>query len=106
MSIDKNTLTQIKELTPRQLKEYQKIVKFFALLGVNEQELINLIDLAKHYPEFVKKVNQVLTDQKYINDQIVELMREIRKEKAPIMKSIHEFNKKGAVLNPYPYDEN
>lgn len=98
--MEDNLVDKISQLSEEDLVFYKKLIKFFEFLGISSEDLANFVNLAKNLPELISKINAVLNDQKFINEQFMKLSKkgiDIDQNSNPL----DEFNKERQRLNIY-----
>lgn len=88
-------VNKIKNLSQEDLVFYKRMISFFDLLGIDEKTLANLPLLLKTYPEFVERINMVISDQNLINEKLNKANGEERSVSQPF----EELNKEREYLN-------
>lgn len=88
-------VNKIKNLSQEDLVFYKRMISFFDLLGIDEKALANLPLLLKTYPEFVERINMVISDQNLINEKLNKANGEERSVSQPF----EELNKEREYLN-------
>lgn len=65
----------IKELTSEDLAFAKKMLNFFALVGISQSDLKLLFELVKSQEKIIKTMNQIIADQKAINQRLDSLTK-------------------------------
>ncbi len=95
-----NIVNKLKNLKQEDLEFYQKLISFFETIGISTDDLVSLVKLIKAFPEFINKINQVLADQKVINEKYDNFIKNGNK-KEEMSNPLSAFNKEVTRLKPY-----
>lgn len=101
--MNKATIEKIQNLKNEDLEFYQKLLSFFDFLGIDAKSLENLVNICATFPEFVTKINQVLEDQKKINEtynKFINQTNESGKKDKP-KSPFDDLNRENERLNVY-----
>lgn len=94
-----NIAEKIKNLKTEDLEFYQKLIGFFECIGITTTDLEQLVLLVKTFPEFLKKINDVLDDQKLINEKYDAIIHPEDKKDTTKYNPFDELNKASERLN-------
>lgn len=84
----------IKNLTQEDVDFSKRILRFFELIGVKEEDIKLLVELAREKEKIIKNVNSIAKDQEVINSKL-----------ATISKSFEDLkNRESGKLNVTKYD--
>lgn len=75
--MDKQTIERLASLKQDDLEFYQRMIAFFKLLGVTEEDLANVVEMCRNWRKAVEVVNLVAQDQKETNKAINEMKGDI-----------------------------
>lgn len=100
-------LQAIKNLTSDDLLFAKKMVSFFELLGITQNDLALLMQLVNEKDKIIKTMNQIIADQKVINQKIESLAKTIEEMKSKGTSAykkdkfdpISELNKSALMFN-------
>jgi len=71
--MEKQTIEKLARLKQEDLEFYQKMIGFFSLLGIDEGDLADFVEMARNWKSAVEIVNRVAGDQAIINRQLNEI---------------------------------
>lgn len=91
-------ITKIKNLQNEDLDFYKKLINFFDLLGVNTNDLANLVMFLKNFQKMMDTLNAIVKDQNKINELI---NKKENPEENRYSNPLEEFNKQQERMNIY-----
>ena len=74
------------------------MIAFFDLIGINSEDLANLVNFLKNFPKMIQTLNNIVSDQNKINEI---LNSEKKQDDIKVSNPLEEFNKERATINLY-----
>lgn len=93
-------IEKINNLSESDLAFFKQMVSFFDTLGMNVNDLGAMVQLSKAGQELIDKINLIINDQKYLNEQLLKVMKG-PVEGSNVSDPLSEFNKERQKLNIY-----